>query len=228
MNIIAYYRVSTKKQGESGLGLEAQRIAVQSYAERCGAKIVREYTEVESGKRCNRPQLAKALSHAKRAKARLVVAKLDRLARNVAFLSALMESKVDFVAVDNQQANTLTLHILAAVAEAEAKMISERTKAGLAVAKAKGRLLGSARPGHWNGREELRQAGLMKAVEAASAANSQAAEEAYRDIRPMMLEMRESGSSLSEICRKLNGDGFTTRRGRQWSVTQVGRVIGAA
>src|SRR5262245_4791157 len=117
--IIGYLRVSTKGQGESGLGIEGQRAAIEAYARQTGATLVMAYVEVESGKRTDRPELARALAHARRIKATLVVAKLDRLARNVAFLSALMESKVPFVACDNPHANRLTLHILAAVAEAE-------------------------------------------------------------------------------------------------------------
>ena len=117
------------------------------------------YTEVESGKLADRPQLARSLSHAKRTKALLVVAKLDRLARNVEFVARVMNSSVDFVACDNPAANRLTLHILAAVAEAEAKAISDRTKTALAAAKARGTKLGSARPGHWEGREDARLAG---------------------------------------------------------------------
>ena len=157
--LIAYYRVSTKQQGASGLGLEAQRKAVADYAERSGGKIESSYTEVESGKRADRPELAKAIAHARRSKATLVIAKLDRLARNVAFVSALMEAGCDFVAVDNAAAIRLTIHILAAVAEDEARRISERTTVALAAAKARGTLLGSARPDHWEGREDARQAG---------------------------------------------------------------------
>src|SRR5579863_178516 len=149
MKIIAYYRVSTKRQGRSGLGLDGQRAAVEAFAKRNGGKIVASYTEVESGKRSDRPELAKALGHARLAKATLVVAKLDRLARNVAFLSALMEAGVDFVACDNEHANRLTIHILAAVAESEARAISDRTTAALKAAKKRGIALGSARLGHW-------------------------------------------------------------------------------
>ena len=117
------------------MGLEAQDAAIKAYAASVGGEVAGHYTEVESGKRADRPELAKAVAHAKRAKARLVIAKLDRLARNVAFVSALMESGVDFVACDNPHANRLTIHILAAVAEDEARRISERTKAALAAAK---------------------------------------------------------------------------------------------
>ena len=161
--IVAYFRVSTKKQGESGLGLEGQAAAVETFGRQAGKPIIARYVEVESGKRSDRPELARALAHARRGKATLCVAKLDRLARNVEFLARVMNSEVDFVACDNPAANRLTLHILAAVAEAEAKAISERTKAALQAAKARGVKLGSARPGHWNGREEARLAGLAKA-----------------------------------------------------------------
>ena len=136
--LIAYYRVSTKQQGQSGLGLDAQRVAVEAYAKAAGVKIQGEYTEVESGKRADRPKLAAAIANARRSKAKLVIAKLDRLARNVAFLSALMDSGCDFLACDNPNANRLTIHILAAVAEDEARRISERTKVALATAKARG------------------------------------------------------------------------------------------
>src|SRR5271165_529755 len=163
-DIIAYYRVSTKQQGESGLGLEGQETAVQSYARQIGATIKAAYVEVESGKVADRPELAKALAHARRSKATLCVAKLDRLARNVEFLARVMNSETDFVACDNPAANRLTLHIHAAVAEAEAKAISERTKAALSAAKARGTLLGSARPGHWEGREDARQEGQKRAT----------------------------------------------------------------
>src|SRR4051794_33128778 len=135
---IAYYRVSTDRQGCSGLGLDAQRAAVASYL--AGREpLLAEYTEIESGKKNDRPQLAVALGECHRRRARLVIAKLDRLARNVHFISGLMESGVDFVAVDMPEANRLTLHILAAVAEHEREMISRRTKEALAAAKARGR-----------------------------------------------------------------------------------------
>ena len=132
MNLVAYYRVSTKQQGASGLGLEGQKTTVESFAKSAGANIMASYTEVESGKRADRPKLAAAIAHARRSKATLVIAKLDRLSRNVAFLSALMDSGCEFVACDNPNANRLTIHILAAVAENEARAISERTKAALA------------------------------------------------------------------------------------------------
>lgn len=224
-DIIAYYRVSTKQQGDSGLGLEAQQTAVETYAAQIGARIVASYREVESGKLADRPQLAKALTHAKRSKATLVVAKLDRLARNVAFLSALMRAGVDFVACDNPHANKLTIHILAAVAEDEAERISARTKAALAAAKARGVKLGSNRPGHWRGREEARMSGLANARKAAVKVVTESAREAYADLRPVMMEMRTAGATLASIAEKLNTDGHTTRRGKPWNPVQVSRVL---
>jgi DNA invertase Pin-like site-specific DNA recombinase len=136
---VAYYRVSTARQGRSGLGLEAQQRAVLDHLNGGSWRIVSEHTEVESGKRAdNRSKLAEALAACRVHGAKLIIAKLDRLSRNVAFISALMDSGVDFEAADFPQANRLTIHILAAVAEHEARMISERTKAALAAAKRRG------------------------------------------------------------------------------------------
>jgi DNA invertase Pin-like site-specific DNA recombinase len=142
---IAYYRVSTDKQGIRGLGIEAQEAAVAAYIAAEGATIVETYREVESGKKSDRPQLKLAMDHAKRLKATLVIGKLDRLSRNLAFIANLMESGVDFVACDLRGANRFTLHIMAAMAEQEALMISQRTKAGLAALRARGMV--SATPG---------------------------------------------------------------------------------
>src|SRR5207248_11540648 len=140
---VAYYRVSTDRQGKSGLGLDAQREAVTSYLNGGSWQLVQEFVEVESGKRADRPQLAAALAACRKHKAKLVIAKLDRLSRNLPFVATLMESGVEFVAVDNPHANKLTIHILAAVAQHEREMISERTKAALAAARARGTQLGN-------------------------------------------------------------------------------------
>src|SRR6202047_3345945 len=141
---VAYFRVSTDRQGKSGLGLEAQREAVMSYLNGGRWTLTAEFTEVESGKRSdNRPELEKAIAACKRLKAKLVIAKLDRLSRNLAFIAALMESGVEFLAVDIPHANKLTVHILAAVAQHEREMISERTKAALQAAKKRGQRLGN-------------------------------------------------------------------------------------
>ena len=145
-NFIAYFRVSTDRQGQSGLGLDAQRKGVMDYLNGGNWKLVDEYTEVESGKRIDRPELADALDACKREKAKLVIAKLDRLARNVHFISGLMESGVDFVAADMPEANKLTVHIMAAMAEYEREQISDRTKKALAAVKARGKKLGWSMP----------------------------------------------------------------------------------
>src|SRR5262249_9460343 len=142
---VAYYRVSTDKQGKSGLGLEAQRKAVLDYLNGGTWHLVGEFTEIESGKRNERPELVKALAACKRNKAKLVIAKLDRLSRNLAFIATLMDSGVEFVAVDNPHANKLTVHILAAVAQHECEMIAQRTKDALQAAKARGVVLGNPR-----------------------------------------------------------------------------------
>lgn len=207
---VAYYRVSTARQGASGLGLDAQRAAVESYV-REGA-VVAEYTEVESGKRADRPQLAAALAEAKRQGATLIIAKLDRLARNVAFISTLMDTKgVDFVACDFPQAGRLTLHIMAAVAEHEAKMISDRTKAALAAAKARGVKIGGGDT-HGNAR----------AAYSAQAAARRA------EYAPIIKRIRDSGvTTLVGIAEVLNARGVPTPRGvGAWTAKQVSRAEG--
>jgi DNA invertase Pin-like site-specific DNA recombinase len=219
--LVAYYRVSTKGQGESGLGLEGQTAAVEAYARGQGAEIVRTHVEVETGKWADRPELIKALAHAKRTRATLVIAKLDRLARNVAFTANLMDSGVDFVACDNPHANRLTIHILAAVAENEAKMISERTKAALTAYKARGGVLGAARP---DGRRLTTDDGV-RGREKAREVRRANARAAVADLAPMMVELRAEGLSLRAIADRLNAEGHTTRRGAAWNPVQVARVL---
>lgn len=222
--IIAYYRVSTRKQERSGLGLEAQQAEVEDFARKEGDQIIHSYTEVEKGRRKDRPQLAKAIGHANLAKATLVVAKLDRLARNVAFTSALLESGVDFVACDNPHANKFTIHILAAVAEQEAEAISQRTKAALQAAKRRGIKLGSSRPGHWKGREDKRQAGMMAAVKAAAVTRSRQARKAYSFLEPLIGELKQQGATFQQIADRLNSDSHTTRTGKPWTPMTAWRV----
>jgi len=226
--IVSYFRVSTVKQGQSGLGLEGQQAAVDAFVARRGCQVVGSYTEVESGKKVDRPQLSKALALAKRTKATLVVAKLDRLARNVHFMSSLMESAIDFIAIDLEHANRLTIHILSAVAEGEAKAISDRTKTALQAAKARGTLLGSSRPGHWDGREAARLQGSAKGAKVSAEVRSKAADEAYIDLIPMIKERRDSGQSLRQIADALNAEGHTTRTGKAWNAVQVSRVLDRA
>ena len=217
-DLVAYYRVSTRKQERSGLGLEGQQAAVAVYAS--NKTILASYTEVETGKRADRPELAKALAHAKRARATLVVAKLDRLARNVAFTSALMDSGVDFVTCDNPYANRLTLHVIAAVAEDEARRISERTKAALAALKLRGVALGASRPECRNLTVDARTSGL----EAASEAIRENAFKAYEDLRVLVTGLKQGGFSLADIAKVLNSQGHRTRQGKLWTNDAVRRI----
>jgi len=226
-SLVAYLRVSTRKQAASGLGLEAQRAAVAEYAAKAGGRVVAEYVEVESGKKAARPELASALSHCRAAKACLVVAKLDRLSRNVAFLSGLMEAGVEFVACDNPHANKFTVHVLAAVAEQEAKAISERTRAALAAAKKRGVKLGSARPGHWEGREGKRLAGSRRGVKRASEMRTQAAKTHNSMAVDAALKLRRQGMSWMEIATELNQRGLVTRRGNSWSKSSLFTAVKA-
>jgi DNA invertase Pin-like site-specific DNA recombinase len=225
--VIAYYRVSTMKQGESGLGLEAQRAAVSAFVGAYRHILMAEYTEIETAKRDdlkNRPELRKAIAHAKRSKAILLVAKLDRLVRSVHVTSLLHQSGVEFIACDNPHANRLTIQILAAVAEFEAKMISERTKAALRAYKARGGVLGSNRPRSRNLDAQARR----KGAERAAVANRTKAAEAYFDIKDDLLSLRGQGMSLRAIADRLNQEQQTTRRGKAWNPTQVQRILARA
>ncbi len=214
---IAYLRVSTDKQGHSGLGIEAQRKAVNDYLDGGHWQLLAEHVEIESGKRSDRPQLAAALAYAKATGATIVIAKLDRLARNVAFISNLMESGVEFVAADMPMANRLTVHVLAAVAEHEQKMISQRTKAALAAAKARGTKLGNP-----NGARALRGRGNAPAVAAVKA--SAAAHTAQ--VLPVIETIRAEGiTSLHATAAELNRRGILTARGGQWYATTVRNTL---
>jgi DNA invertase Pin-like site-specific DNA recombinase len=213
---VAYYRVSTQRQGRSGLGLEAQQTAVRDYLNGGDWRLVAEVTEIESGKRSDRPKLAEALKLCRLHSATLIIAKLDRLARNVAFISNLMEAGVEFHAVDFPQANRLTVHILAAVAEHEAKIISERTKAALAAAKRRGVKLGGNRG-----------TTITKAMrKAASEAIEKRVNARAADLGPTIAEVQASGAkSLRDIAAGLNERGIPTARGGQWTAVQVSRVL---
>jgi DNA invertase Pin-like site-specific DNA recombinase len=209
---VAYYRVSTDRQGKSGLGLEAQQRAVMDYLNGGAWELVAEFTEVESGKRSDRPALAQALEACRRYKAKLVIAKLDRLSRNLAFIATLMDSGVEFVAVDNPHANKLTVHILAAVAEHEREMISERTKAALKAAKARGKRLGNPR--------------LSEAAALGSAAGKAAADQRATNLLPVIREIQAAGTtSANAIAAKLNERRVPTARGGRWTHVQVAAVV---
>ena len=213
---VAYYRVSTAAQEQSGLGLAAQQHSVERYASGAGLTIVEpDYIEVETGtnKRV-RPQLQAAIAAARSSDSVLLIAKLDRLARNVHFISGLMESGVKFVAVDMPKVDNLTLHILAAVAEQEAKLISERTKAGLAAAKRSGTVLGTP--------ENLSQQGRV--LGAQSKRNQAVA--AYQQVTGYIQTLRQDlGLSFPKIAAKLNSEGHTTRTGKQFHPATVKRIL---
>ncbi len=201
--LIGLIRVSTDRQGASGLGLEAQESAIAAYAARTRSTLLKLYREVESGGHddlTDRPELLKALNHAKRTRATLVIAKLDRLLRSTVAHSALKVAKVPFVALDNESANELTLDILVAVAADERRKISERTRAALGALKARGVPLGAV-------------------------SHKARADMAYADLVPVVTQLRAEGLSHRRIADRLNEEGHVTRTGKPWSGVQVGRVL---
>lgn len=217
--VIAYYRVSTKGQGQSGLGLEAQRQAVRSLCDSRGWEVIAEYTEVESGKRDDRPELEAAMHRAKVTGGVLVVAKLDRLSRSETFLSALQDSGASFIAADMPEANDLTVHIMAAVAQAERKAIGERTKVALQAAKARGVKLGNP-----NGAAALRRAGKGNAD--ALAAIKGNADSFALDLLPVIDDIQRDGSkSLAKIAVELNSRHIQTARGGKWHASSVWNLV---
>lgn len=216
MQVVAYLRVSTARQGASGLGLEAQRAAVQGFAAAGDHNIVSELVEVESGGKADRPQLATALAMCRLHRATLVIAKLDRLARNVAFIANLMDGGVEFIACDMPHANRVTLHLLAAIAEHEREMISQRTKAALAAAKARGVKLGNP-----NG-----AAGLLQHCKTAAAKSatrrSEKAHSYDQAVRPIIEQIYASGTTSSTaLCRQLNALAIPAPAGGAWSRGQI-------
>jgi DNA invertase Pin-like site-specific DNA recombinase len=249
-DLVAYRRVSTQKQGESGLGLEAQETAIQAYQRNTGSRIIAEFTEVETGKKDemeNRPELLKAIARAKRAKAVLVIAKLDRLARSVYVTATLHKAGVEFVACDNPTANRLTIQILAAVAENEARMTSQRTRDALKAYKDGGRVskrirllypdgvpdgivkatagkLGASLAQCRNLTPEARARGVTRSV----AARKAAAAAAVADLVDPMLDLWRKGHSLRDIADRFNGEGQQTRSGSRWSPMSVKRVLDRA
>lgn len=214
--LVAYYRISTDKQGETGLGMDAQRSLVESYAAQSGCTVVASFTEVESGKRNDRPELAKAIAYARRVKATLVIATLSRLGRKVHFISGLMETGVPFVAADSPNDDRFVLHIKAAVAEDEGLKISQRTKAALAALKARGVKLGTPENMTDQAREKGAKANVDKAISD------------YATIAPMIRQFRAEGLSLRDVAERLNADGHTTRTGQPWGQVQVKRVLDRA
>jgi DNA invertase Pin-like site-specific DNA recombinase len=215
---ISYLRVSTARQGKSGLGLEAQREAVEGHLNGGRWRLVEEVVEVESGKHNGRPELARALALCRLHHATLIIAKLDRLARNVAFIANLMESQVDFVAVDFPQANRLTVHILAAVAEHEAQMISERTRSALKAAKRRGKVLGGDRGNL--------PAVCRRGAKASVLARQETARKRNADLLPVIEAIKAEGFiSLRQIAAKLNERGIHAPRGGEWRANSVRNAL---
>jgi DNA invertase Pin-like site-specific DNA recombinase len=219
LKIVTYTRVSTDRQGRSGLGLEGQEAAIAAFAAANAAHIAGSFTEVESGRANRRPQLQAALKLARVTGSKLVIAKIDRLSRNAAFLLNLQESGVDFVACDNPTATPLTIGILALVAQDEARAISERTRAALRAAKARGQALGNP-----NGAAALRRAG--KGNGASCDAQRTAALTRARDLSETLQDVQAAGiTKLSEMAAELNRRGIKTARGGQWHASSVRNVL---
>ena len=211
---IAYYRVSTAKQGNSGLGLDAQRYTVHQFVR--GGSILGEYTEIESGKSNNRDALDKAIAHAKETSAQLVIAKLDRLSRNVAFIFALRDSGVDFVCADMPDANTLTIGIFAAMAQHERELISQRTKAALQAKKQQGYVLGTPR----NLTQEARIQGARQVATIARTS------EHNKRICAVIENLHAQAMPIARIADFLNSSGFRTIRGKQFHGSTVRYLLG--
>lgn len=216
---VAYQRVSTARQGASGLGLEAQRAAIDAFTAARAATVLARFTEVESGKLASRPELARALQLAKLTGATLVLARLDRLSRNAAFLLTLRDSGVKFLAVDMPEANDLTVGIMALVAEAERETISRRTREALAAARARGTKLGNP-----NGAAALRRAG--KGGAALREAVARNAEAHAQNLAPVIAELQAQGhTTLRALATELNARGMKTRRGGRWHVSSVRNLL---
>jgi len=210
---IAYYRVSTKKQGQSGLGLGAQKETVKNFIG--NNALIAEYTEVESGKKDSRVELSKAIEHAKKASATLVIAKLDRLSRNVGFIFHLRDTKVDFVCCDIPEANTLTIGVFATMAQFEREQISKRTKDALAKAKTNGKTLGTPR----NFTNEGRIKGAtVRSISAKTNENN-------RRASSLAGTMKQSGASLRTIANQLNANGFQTSTDKAFQANTVKRLL---
>ena len=211
---VAYYRVSTPRQGISGLGLAAQRTSVNTYLYNRGG-ITAEFTDVESGKKNNRPELLKAIAYCKEKGTVLLIAKLERLSRNVAFIFTLRDSSVEFVCADMPEANTLTIGVMATMAQHEREVIGERTRKALAEKKRQGFVLGTPR--------NLTPAAIFKSRQIRQVAARQ--DENNRRAATLARSLRQTGHSWTRIAQTLNDNGFRTRRGKAFRVEQVQRVI---
>lgn len=221
---VTYCRVSTDEQGRSGLGMEAQEAACTNAAAAAGGQVLRTFREVASGDDDKRPELAAAIRYARRSGAVLLVAKLDRLSRAVALIAGMMREGVPFKVAELANASELELHLRAVVAQEERRAIGERTKAALAAAKARGTKLGSARRGHWSGREDRRLAGAAKGSKVAAAKRQAAVADLLAEAGPVVAAM--AGSSLRAIGAALESAGIATARGASsWTATGVSRLM---
>jgi DNA invertase Pin-like site-specific DNA recombinase len=215
---VAYYRVSTKRQGDSGLGLDAQKAEVNRFINTKSGQLIAEYTEIESGKKNDRPKLEEAIEHTNREKATLIIAKLDRLARKAYFILFLRDSKVPFIACDIPEANTLNIGILATLAQHEQELISKRTKDALAIRKAQGKPIGI------KGRENLiKSKAWIKSLEVRRAKTGKKWHSSKQRI--LALELRTKGISLGKIAKKLNEAGYRTSKGCLFQATTVLRLL---
>lgn len=222
---IAYYRVSTKEQGKSGLGLEGQEATVKEHCLRNELNLITSYMEVETGTKNsleNRPILQKALGHCKRIGATLIIAKLDRLARSVYVTSLLYSSGIEFLCCDIPSANRFTINILAAVAEEEARAISDRTKTALHALKVRGVKLGAHRPECAN---NLNKESRDKGRRLGSAEMRRQKKEAYGDLLPEIFSLRREGKTLQHIASILNTKGETTRTGCKFYPITVSHIL---
>ncbi|WP_295589781.1 recombinase family protein [uncultured Lamprocystis sp.] len=213
MDAIGYYRVSTTAQGKSGLGLEAQQAAVREFCQREGVNLLSELTEVESGKNADRPILAQALKDAKKAGAYVVVSKLDRLSRDVHYISGLMAHRVPFLVTElGKDADPFMLHLYAALSQKERELISQRTKAGLQAAKARGAILGN-------------RTNLAEAQKQGADTNRSTADAFASRVWPAIQPLHAQGVSLRKIAERLGGMGIKTARGGSWTAVQVSAII---
>lgn len=217
---IVYYRVSTQKQGRSGLGLEAQKARVNAFIE-CKECIIAEFTDIETGKANDRPQLNKAISTAKKQGAKLLIAKLDRLSRNVGFIFQLRDSGVDFVCCDMPTANTLTIGMLATLAQYERELISERTKSALAAKKARGQKLGN--PNGFTASAQAK-ATQTKRSKANTNTNTLTAKAQIKDII-QLTQFRNESITLQGIANKLNAIGIKTARGKEFTKQNIRYIL---
>lgn len=213
---VAYIRVSTAQQGKSGLGLDAQKAAIAKFAEAEGIELIAEFKEVETGKGADalnsRPQLAAALAEAKRRDCPVIVAKLDRLSRDVAFIASLMSKRTPFIVAElGADVSPFMLHIYAAVAEQERAMISQRTKDALAAVKARGRKLGNPN--------------IVKAQEAAAKVRTANADAFAANVLPIIRDIQATGASMRKTADALNRRGIPTARGGTWAATQVSDIL---